>query len=133
MKSTLVANGKLLTRKSQPLSEMSAISAMTKFRAEQSLVFLYFNWTIMWRAHVRPEANPPPHSQVVLRAPDKSRMRDFLFLAHASTAVTVLFSQLSYLVEAGQNSRSSLLSMPCASPLKNGLHRNSLISLAEDD
>src|ERR1700745_4154483 len=27
----------------------------------------------------------------------------------------------------------SLLSMPCASPLKNGLHRNSLISRAEDD
>src|SRR5207253_11101915 len=46
-------------------------------------------------------ALPAPHSQVVLRAADKSRTRDFLFLAHALTAVTVLF--------------------PCASPLKNGL------------
>jgi hypothetical protein len=34
----LVANGKLLTIKSQPLSKMSDIPAMTKFRAEQALV-----------------------------------------------------------------------------------------------
>ena len=37
-KSSLVANGKLLTIKSQPLSEMSDISTMTKFRAEQALL-----------------------------------------------------------------------------------------------
>jgi hypothetical protein len=37
-KSNLVANGKLLIIKSQPLSEMSDISTMTKFRAEQALV-----------------------------------------------------------------------------------------------
>jgi len=56
----------------------------------------------------------------------KSRTRDFLFLAHALTAVTVLFPQLPYLVAWGQYCRLSLLSMPCASPLKNGLHRNFL-------
>src|SRR6266404_1328431 len=93
------------------------------------------NWTIMYRgrAHVRPEANPPTHRQVVLRAADKSRTRDLLFLAHPLNAVTVLFPQLPYLVAWSQYCRSSLLSMPCASPLKNGLHRNSLISRAEDD
>jgi hypothetical protein len=37
-KSSLVANGKLLKIKSQPLSKMSDISTMTKFRAEQALV-----------------------------------------------------------------------------------------------
>jgi hypothetical protein len=37
-KSSLLANAKLLTIKSQPLSEMSDISTMTKFRAEQALV-----------------------------------------------------------------------------------------------
>jgi hypothetical protein len=37
-KSNLVANGKLLKIKSQPLSKMSDISTMTKFRAEQALV-----------------------------------------------------------------------------------------------
>jgi hypothetical protein len=37
-KSRLVANGKLLTIRSQPLSTMSDISTMTKFRAEQALV-----------------------------------------------------------------------------------------------
>jgi hypothetical protein len=36
-KSSLLANGKLLTIKSQPFSEMSHISTMTKFRAEQAL------------------------------------------------------------------------------------------------
>jgi hypothetical protein len=36
-KSSLMANGKLLTIKSQSLSEMSYISTMTKFRAEQTL------------------------------------------------------------------------------------------------
>jgi hypothetical protein len=91
------------------------------------------NWTIMWCARVRPEANPPPHSQVVPRAADKSRTRDFLSLAHALTAVAVFFPQLPYLVAWGQYCRLSLLSMPCASPLKNGLHRNSLISRAEDN
>jgi hypothetical protein len=37
-KSSLVANGKLLTIRSQSLSKMSDISTMTKFRAEQALV-----------------------------------------------------------------------------------------------
>jgi hypothetical protein len=37
-KRNLVANGKLLTIKSQPLSPMSDISTMTKGRAEQALV-----------------------------------------------------------------------------------------------
>jgi hypothetical protein len=37
-KSSLVANGKLLTTKSQPLSKMSDMSAMPNFRAEQALV-----------------------------------------------------------------------------------------------
>jgi hypothetical protein len=37
-KSSLVANGKLLTIKSQPSSKMSDISTMTKLRAEQALV-----------------------------------------------------------------------------------------------
>ena len=90
------------------------------------------SWTIMYGAHVRPGANPPPHSQVALRAADKSRKRDFLFLAHELNAVSVLFPQLPYLVAWGQYCRLSLLSMPCASPLKNGLHRNSLISRAEN-
>jgi len=37
-KSNLVAKGKLLKIKSQPLSTMSDISTMTKFRAEQALI-----------------------------------------------------------------------------------------------
>jgi hypothetical protein len=37
-KSSLVANGKLLTIKSQSLSKMSDVSTMTKFRTEQALV-----------------------------------------------------------------------------------------------
>src|SRR5260370_29499100 len=79
------------------------------------------NWTIMCRrrAHVRPEANPPTHSQVVPRAADKSRTRDLLFLAHPLNPVTVLFPQLPYLFAWSQYCRLSLLSMPCASPLKN--------------
>jgi uncharacterized metal-binding protein YceD (DUF177 family) len=37
-KSRLVANGKLLTIRSQQLLQMSDISTMTKFRAERTLV-----------------------------------------------------------------------------------------------
>jgi hypothetical protein len=37
-KSSLVANGKLLTIKSQAIFQLSDISTMTKFRAEQALV-----------------------------------------------------------------------------------------------
>src|SRR4029077_18477822 len=77
------------------------------------------NWmTIVWLAHVRPEANPRPHSQILLHAADKSRTRDFLFLAQALTAVTVHFPQLPYPVAWGQYCRLSLLSMPCASPFE---------------
>lgn len=39
-------------------------------------------------------ALPAFHSQVVLRAVDKSRTRDFLFLAHALTAVTASLPSL---------------------------------------
>src|SRR4029077_20200965 len=55
---------------------------------------------------------------IVPRAPDKSRTRDFLFLAHALTAVTVHFPQLPYPVAWGQYCRLSSLSMPCASPFE---------------
>jgi len=37
-KSSVVANGKLLTTKSQPSTKMSGVSTMTKFRTEQALV-----------------------------------------------------------------------------------------------
>src|SRR5246127_2597792 len=60
-------------------------------------------------------ALPSPHSDVVLRAADKSRTRDFLFLAHALTAVTVLFPQLPYLVAWGQYCRLSGRDDPTAS------------------
>ena len=76
------------------------------------------NWTIMLRVHVRPEANRPPHSQVVLRAADKSRTRDFVFPAHALIAARTLPPQLMYLVAWDWYCRFSLLSMPCAAPLK---------------
>jgi hypothetical protein len=64
---------------------------------------------------------PAPRGPVVLRAADKSRTREFLFVAHASTAVTVLFPQMPYLIAWGQYCRLSLLSIPCRFPLKNGL------------
>src|SRR5260370_3812990 len=72
------------------------------------------------RAHVRPETNPPTHSQVAPHAADKSRTRDLLFVAHPLNAVTLLFPQLPYLVAWSQYCRLSLLSMPCASPFENG-------------
>ena len=68
--------------------------------------------------------NPPIHSQVVSRAADKSRMRDFLFVAHVLSAPASLFLQLLFQTPRGQFDRSSLLSMSCRSPLKNELQRN---------
>ena len=37
-KSSLMTNGKSLTTKSQPSTEMSGVSTMTKFRTEQIMV-----------------------------------------------------------------------------------------------